>query len=192
MIPFEQRLGAHDESRRAKAAVNRAGVNIGLLDNLSYAIRGSPFDGQHAFSEGLYRQHGAGIDRPPVHDHRAGAALGAVARALCSGQCQFPAQIIEQRCVFVNITAVKPPVYSNLQQRFFRIRHNRLSFLYASALRAFRALISFGRNSYTSATMPISAEWKMGASGSRLIATIVFEELIPTRCWIAPDTPQAT
>jgi hypothetical protein len=32
----------------------------------------------------------------------------------------------------------------------------------------------------------------MGAFGSLLIATIVFELCIPTLCWIAPEIPQAT
>ena len=39
--------------------------------------------------------------------------------------------------------------------------------------------------------MPMSATPKMGASGSLLIAMMVSEEFIPTRCWICPDTPQA-
>ena len=31
----------------------------------------------------------------------------------------------------------------------------------------------------------------MGASGSLLIATMVFESFMPARCWIAPEMPTA-
>ena len=37
-----------------------------------------------------------------------------------------------------------------------------------------------------------SATWKMGASASLLIATMVFESFMPERCWIAPEMPTAT
>jgi len=37
-----------------------------------------------------------------------------------------------------------------------------------------------------------SATSKIGASGSLLIATIVREPFMPTRCWIAPEMPSAT
>ena len=33
--------------------------------------------------------------------------------------------------------------------------------------------------------------WKMGASGSLLIATITLESFMPARCWIAPEMPMA-
>jgi hypothetical protein len=38
---------------------------------------------------------------------------------------------------------------------------------------------------------PKSASSKIGASGSLLTATIVFEVCIPARCWMAPDMPTA-
>lgn len=33
--------------------------------------------------------------------------------------------------------------------------------------------------------------WKMGASGSLLIATITLESFMPARCWMAPEMPMA-
>ncbi len=42
-----------------------------------------------------------------------------------------------------------------------------------------------------SATSPKSATWKIGASGSLLMATIVLESFIPAKCWIAPEIPTA-
>src|SRR5690606_10230667 len=50
--------------------------------------------------------------------------------------------------------------------------------------------VSFGASSCTSPTMPKSAILKIGASGSRLIATIVSDPRIPTVCWTAPETPR--
>lgn len=42
--------------------------------------------------------------------------------------------------------------------------------------------VSSGTALNKSATSPWSATWKIGASGSLLIATIVFESFIPARC----------
>ena len=49
-----------------------------------------------------------------------------------------------------------------------------------------------GTISNRSPVMPKSAISKIGASGSLLIATIVREPFIPTRCWMAPEIPSAT
>jgi hypothetical protein len=37
----------------------------------------------------------------------------------------------------------------------------------------------------------MSAIWKIGASSSLLMATIVLESYMPARCWIAPEIPIA-
>ena len=51
--------------------------------------------------------------------------------------------------------------------------------------------VSSGTALNRSATRPKSATWKIGASSSLLIATIVFESFMPARCWIAPEMPSA-
>ena len=48
-----------------------------------------------------------------------------------------------------------------------------------------------GSTWWTSPTMPRSATPKMGASGSLLTATMLREFFIPTKCWVAPEMPQA-
>ena len=53
------------------------------------------------------------------------------------------------------------------------------------------ASMSFGSTLCTSPTMPRSATEKMGASWSLLMATMFFEFFMPTRCWVAPEIPQA-
>lgn len=54
---------------------------------------------------------------------------------------------------------------------------------------------SFPVNSGTalnkSATSPWSATWKIGASGSLLMATMVLESFMPAKCWMAPEMPTA-
>lgn len=42
--------------------------------------------------------------------------------------------------------------------------------------------VSSGTALNKSATKPMSATWKMGASGSLLMATMVFESFMPARC----------
>src|SRR5581483_3199673 len=58
--------------------------------------------------------------------------------------------------------------------------------------RARTSSVSFGTISCRSPTTPRSANSKMGAFGSLLIATITFEPCMPTLCWIAPEMPSAT
>src|SRR4051794_5112762 len=59
-------------------------------------------------------------------------------------------------------------------------------------LRAAIASVSFGTTVSASPTTPRSANSKMGALASLLMATITPEFIIPTLCWIAPETPAAT
>jgi hypothetical protein len=54
------------------------------------------------------------------------------------------------------------------------------------------ASIRAGNTLCTSPTMPRSATEKIGASRSLLMATMFFEPFMPTRCWVAPEIPQAT
>src|SRR5262245_53557995 len=55
-----------------------------------------PFDGLDRAALGLDGEHAAGIDRPAVEDHGAGAAGAAVADLLGAGQVEMVAQGVEQ------------------------------------------------------------------------------------------------
>jgi hypothetical protein len=48
-----------------------------------------------------------------------------------------------------------------------------------------------GSTSRVSPTIPRFAIRKIGALGSVLIATMVWEDFIPITCWTAPDIPHA-
>src|SRR4051794_21769003 len=58
-------------------------------------------------------------------------------------------------------------------------------------LRCRTSSVSFGTISCRSPTTPKSANSKIGAFASLLIATIVPEPCMPTLCWIAPEMPRA-
>ena len=53
------------------------------------------------------------------------------------------------------------------------------------------ASVSAGTITNKSPTTPYRACVKIGASASLLMATISLAFLIPTKCWIAPEIPQA-
>ena len=59
-------------------------------------------------------------------------------------------------------------------------------------LRLVTSSVAVGRTLWRSPTTPKSTSSKMGASGSLLIATMVFEVCMPARCWMAPEMPAAT
>ena len=59
-------------------------------------------------------------------------------------------------------------------------------------LRAVICSVAAGSTECRSPTTPKSTSSKIGASGSLLTATIVFEVCMPARCWIAPEMPLAT
>jgi hypothetical protein len=56
---------------------------------------------------------------------------------------------------------------------------------------SFTAVTSFGRTFIASPIIPYCAASNIGASLSVFIATIYFDELIPARCWVAPEIPTA-
>ena len=59
-------------------------------------------------------------------------------------------------------------------------------------LRSLTFSVAAGSTECRSPTTPKSTSSKIGASGSLLTATIVFEVCMPARCWIAPEMPLAT
>ena len=58
-------------------------------------------------------------------------------------------------------------------------------------LRLLISSVSAGTTVFRSPTRPKSASSKIGASGSLLMATMVFDVRMPARCWMAPEMPAA-
>ena len=96
-ILFQQRRHAHDETRRAIAALQRVLVNERLLHLRQFAVFGQSFDGGDFMALRLDGEFLAGINRQVVQQHRAGAAGRAVAAFLGAGQAGIIPQRVEQR-----------------------------------------------------------------------------------------------
>ena len=88
---------AHDLARRAEAALEAVMGDEGGLHRVEPVAVGEALDRQHVGAVQADGQRQAGIDAPPVDQHRAGAALAAVAALLGSGQVKTLAQQVEQR-----------------------------------------------------------------------------------------------
>ena len=71
-------------------------VDKRLLQGMQHAVRREPFDGSDL---GAILHHGerqAGIDAPPVYQHRARAALTVVAALLGAGKVEMIPQQVQQ------------------------------------------------------------------------------------------------
>ena len=84
----EHRLAGDDEPRRAESALRSVVVDEGLLDRMQLATFHQASTVVIFFPWRLDRQHGARIDDFVVDQYRAGAALGAIADALCAGDVE--------------------------------------------------------------------------------------------------------
>src|SRR5215813_4163930 len=108
---FEQRRAGHDEAGSAKAALLRVVVPEGLLDRMEIAVLFESFDGPNLLALRLDGQRRAGINRLAVHDHRAGAACGAVADAFGPGDVQIVPQRVEQSDARFDAQLLRGAVY---------------------------------------------------------------------------------
>jgi hypothetical protein len=95
-VAVEQRLGRHQEARRAEAALQRRLLEELLLQRVHHAVRPCLRSSRQCAGPRPRGQHQAGADQTPVDDHRAGAAVAGSAPFLAAGQLQFVAQRIEQ------------------------------------------------------------------------------------------------
>src|SRR6185437_15861556 len=123
-----------------------------------------------------------GRERPPLVDRRHRAALQAAGPA---GARRAARAAYERRPGRRRPPAQRP-------RRAARGRGAGLGRPPAGQPRAASSSVSFGRIASASPTTPTSANSKIGAFWSLLIATIVPALAIPTLCWMAPETPQAT
>ena len=88
---------AHDLAGRAEAALQSVMRDERRLHRMQLVAPCDALDGEDVGAVVAYRQRQAGIGPPPIDQHRAGAALAAVASLLGAGQVQTLAQEIEQR-----------------------------------------------------------------------------------------------
>lgn len=96
-IAVKQRLGRHDHSGRAVAALDGAGVDKRLLQRVRLVGGADALDGLDRAAVRLDGEHTARVDRAPVHDDRAGAAFAKVTALLRARQVRALAQHVQKR-----------------------------------------------------------------------------------------------
>lgn len=96
-IAVKQRLGCHDHSGRAVAALDGAGVDKRLLQRVRLVGGADALDGLDRTAVRLDGEHTARVDRAPVHDDRAGAAFAKVTALLRARQVRALAQHVQKR-----------------------------------------------------------------------------------------------
>ena len=93
----------------------------GGLHRMQFVAARDAFDGEDVGAVMADRQSQAGIDPPAVDQHRAGAALAAVAALLGAGQMQALAQQIEQRDAgSSSSTSRRTPLTVRLMEKFMQ------------------------------------------------------------------------
>jgi hypothetical protein len=97
-VLIEQRLGCHDEARRADAALQRRVFEEASAAAGAAHALGDPLDRGRSRPFGLDAEHQAGVHQLAVEDDVAGAAVAVVAAFLGAGQAQLIAQHIEGWC----------------------------------------------------------------------------------------------
>src|SRR5439155_15063856 len=96
-LRVEQRLGGHDETRRADPALQRRVFEKLLLHRMQPLALGNALDGRDALPLRFRREHEARGHQPSVEDHRAGAAVARRASFLGPGKPDLLPARIEQR-----------------------------------------------------------------------------------------------
>ena len=94
---LDQADRAHDLAGRAEAALQAVMGDEGGLHRMQLIAARDALDGEDVGAVVADRQRQARIDAPAVDQHRAGAALAAVASLLGAGQVEALAQQVEQR-----------------------------------------------------------------------------------------------
>src|SRR6185295_4834252 len=98
-VAVEQRLGRHQESRRADAALQgRMGDEV-ALQGMKHLALGHALDRADALALGFRAEHQAGADEPVVQHHAACPAVARAAAFLGTGKAEPVAQHVEQRLV---------------------------------------------------------------------------------------------
>src|SRR5688572_19875547 len=98
-LVLEERLGGHQDTRGAVAALGGAEVGEGALQRMERRPVRQALDGFDRLALALEGQHQAGKPRLAVDQHRARAALAELAAVLGAGQIEVLAQDFQQGLV---------------------------------------------------------------------------------------------
>jgi hypothetical protein len=104
-VHLEETDRRHRETRHAEGALEALLVHDGLLHGMQLLAVGEPFNRLDLPPPDSVRQHRARIVRHIVDQHRAGAALGAVAADLGARQSELVAQRHRERFLLHHVDA---------------------------------------------------------------------------------------
>src|SRR6185503_11821895 len=96
-VLLQQRLGGHQEARRADAALQRRVLDELALQRMQLVALGHALDGGDRPAVRLHAQHQARAHEAAVDGDAAGAAVAGRAAFLGAGEAQLVAQHVEQR-----------------------------------------------------------------------------------------------
>ena len=108
-IFHEQRLGRHELTGSAEAALRPVMLDKGVLQRIEFVALGQAFDGQNLFAFHPDGQLAAGIQLRPDNDS-AGAAFAAIAADLGAGETQVIAEDLGQGPAVLDLEAVVLPL----------------------------------------------------------------------------------
>ena len=103
-IALQQADRGHQEARRAEAALQAVFLPEGLLHGMVFLRLRQTLDGLHLGAVGLHRQHHAALDRLPIQQDGAGAALPGVTPDMRPGKIQALAQILYEQLARLDLT----------------------------------------------------------------------------------------
>src|SRR5688572_12386550 len=122
---LEQADAGHDEAGRAEPAHQRVLVAERLLHRVQRVAVGQPLDVANLLALDLDGQGRARIDRPPVDEHRAGAADATVAATLVPGEVGAHPERIQERDPRLDREVELPSVDVQADRHFTRADHGR-------------------------------------------------------------------
>ncbi len=96
-VPQQHPFERHHESGRAESALQSIVLDEGRLQGIKLVFGCQRFDCRDLLALRGEGQHRAGVDRPTIREHRAGAAFAVVAGALGACQPEVVAHRVEQR-----------------------------------------------------------------------------------------------
>src|SRR5579884_771803 len=103
-IRFEIANRGHNEARHAERALETLFIDHALLNRMQLALgTGEPLDSGDVFAADGVRQDGARVVRDIIDQHGTGAAFGAIAAELGSGEAQLVTQRVLQGLLLHNV-----------------------------------------------------------------------------------------
>src|SRR5262249_19105905 len=97
LVTLEERVAGHQHAGGTVAALEPVLLDEGLLERMELPVPLEPLHREHLAAVGLDTEDGARLDRPPVEQHGAGAAVAGVAADVGPGEPEALAEQVDQQ-----------------------------------------------------------------------------------------------